>query len=429
MAAFDIQHRRQAEDREFFEWLSGIEKRAIIPLKWAILLISLIIWLWSTGWVLPATPVFMMFFLYMMFNLAQSYFFYLNRVSPAQIKPFCYVSYLVDILFVTALMYFDAQLGRTDFQSDYYVFYFLLILRGFGIFRSPKENIFISLIISVLFVFSINLQPRSVQVLGDRLFYFRFFMIWVVTFMAWFIVDIINRQKTELIGVRERLLRAEHLANVGELSATLAHEINNPMGIISAYSEFLMRKLPEGSEQREDLEVIVKETQRCKHILKELMDYSKPTMEEVKKVDLTRLNDEVLALLFASEKDSRFEVQKFYDAGTPLVLGDGGQIKQALINLYMNARQAMPDGGMIRVRVGHESGDAGQVVVEIEDSGCGIPRDLIKKIFDPFVTGRKDGTGLGLYITRQIMEAHRGRISIESKKDHGTLVRLTFPAA
>lgn len=429
MLTANIQSRLRTEEREYFEWLRGIEKRAIIPLKWAILVISLAIWLWSSGLVLPSTPVFMMFFFYMIFNIAQSYFFYLNRVSPSQIKPFCYISYIVDIIFVTALIYFDAKYQRTGFQSDFYVFYFLLILRGFGIFRSPKENIVISIVISILFVFSLHMQPSEVEVLGDRLFYFRFFMIWVVTFMAWFIVDIINRQKMELIGVRERLLKTEHLANVGELAATLAHEINNPMGIISAYSEYMMRKIPESSEQREDFEVILKEAQRCKRILKELMDYSKPTMDEINKLDLRPLNDEVITLLFNTDKEAKYTIEKNYDSNLPLMLGDGGQVKQALINIYMNARQAMPDGGEITVTMKQAAGGDKSIIIQIDDNGPGIPRDLIDKVFDPFVSGRKDGTGLGLYITRQIVEAHRGKIAIEKHKDKGTRIIITFPQA
>lgn len=429
MLTANIQHRLRTEEREFFEWLRGIEKRAIIPLKWAILVISLAIWLWSTGLVLPDTPVFMMFFFYMVFNITQSYFFYFNRVSPAQIKPFCYISYIVDIIFVTALIYFDAKFLRTGFQSDFYVFYFLLILRGFGLFRSPKENILISIIISILFFFSLHIQSGELAMLGDRLFLFRFFMIWVVTFMAWFIVDIINRQKTELIGVRERLLKTEHLANVGELAATLAHEINNPMGIISAYSEFMMRKIPESSEQREDLEVIINEAHRCKRILKELMDYSKPTMDEIGKTDLRPLNDDVLALLFKPDKDAKFTIEKQYDPAVKPILGDSSQIKQALVNIYMNSRQAMPDGGAITVAIKPAGPDNKNITIQIDDDGPGISRDIMDKVFDPFVTGRKDGTGLGLYITRQIVEAHRGTIAVEKNRDKGTTIIITFPAA
>ena len=129
------------EDQEYLKWLTRIECSAIIPLKWAILVVSLVVWFWSANFTLPLPEIFLLFLLYMMFNIAQSYFFYAGRVTPRQIKPFCYVSYFIDIIFITLLIYLDTtRYGGRNVQSDFYILYFLMILRGFALFRTAGKE-------------------------------------------------------------------------------------------------------------------------------------------------------------------------------------------------------------------------------------------------------------------------------------------------
>ena len=136
------------EEREYLNWLTWIECRAIIPLKWIILIISLMVWSWSTQFTLPSTEVFMIFFLYAMFNVAQSYFFYAHRVTLQQVRPFCYVSYFIDIAFVTLLIYLDTtRYYGHNVQSDFYILNFLMILRGFALFRHSRQALFMSILI------------------------------------------------------------------------------------------------------------------------------------------------------------------------------------------------------------------------------------------------------------------------------------------
>lgn len=415
------------EEREYLLWLKHVEGRAILLLKWIMLIVTLVIWLWSTGFAAPATEIFMLFFLYAMFNVAQTYFFHFSRVQLNQIKGFCYASYFVDVLFVTALVYFDTShyVGRT-MQSDFYILYFLLILRGFALFRTARENLLMNLLICVLFILSVRLQERSVNLLGSGMA-LKFALIWMVILMSWFIVEIINKQKAELLKARERLIRSEQMATLGELAAGVAHEINNPIGIISAYSEYLLKNAGKKNPLSEDYEIIHKEAMRCERIVSDLLNFATPSVKEIAECDIRQLNDEVVKFLFHEKEDGRIQVEKHYASNIPMVLADPVQLKQALLNIYLNARQAIEGEGMIDVTIEPSSKDENSVWLAIGDTGKGIDEDDLERVFEPFFTRKKGGTGLGLTITQRIIEAHQGRIVIKRRKPRGTLVEILLP--
>ena len=139
------------EDREYLNWLTRIECRAIIPLKWTILVVGLAVWFWSTHFSLPSTEVFMLFFLYAMFNIAQSYFFYARRVTLVQVKPFCYISYSIDIAFVTLLIYLDTtRYYGSNVQSDFYILYFFQIIFWMNFFILFSRDVSISKLLPVI---------------------------------------------------------------------------------------------------------------------------------------------------------------------------------------------------------------------------------------------------------------------------------------
>ncbi len=234
------------EERDYADWLLRIEASAIQPLKWIMLAVCLTMWLWAARWTLPPLHVFTLFFLYMMLALVGACFLRARRIPPAQVKPFVIVSYAVDLLFVTLLILFDItrQWSAGERQSEYYLLYFLVVLRGFAIFRSPRAHLVMSVLISILFVASVALQEHTVRFLAERAFLLRFALIWLVILLAWFIIEILHQQQRETMRVRERLLRSENLARLGEVAAGVAHELNNPLGVISAYSEFLLRAAP-----------------------------------------------------------------------------------------------------------------------------------------------------------------------------------------
>ena len=206
------------QEQEYRQGLYRLERHAIIPLKWCVLSVTFFLWMSVIG--REITPaVFGLFLVYFLTNLALSYFFYMNRVPSGQIRPFTLVSYLLDVTFVTLLIYFDISTLGTQTNHNFYLLYFLLVMRGFALFKTIKETIFVNLLISVLYIITFYLRYTGFSFLFDAEFAVSLILIWLVIMMSWFIVMIITRQKMELLEVHERLLRAESLARVGELAA------------------------------------------------------------------------------------------------------------------------------------------------------------------------------------------------------------------
>lgn len=416
------------EQKDYTIWLKGVEARAIIPLKWGLLFITLLIWLWYHRWSIPTTEVFMLFFLYGIFNLGQSYFFYFNRLYQYQIKPFCFTSYFVDILFVYFLIYLDSA---KKLESDFYILYFLLILRGFAIFRTRLQNVVVSIVISILFIMSFRMQRESFDFLTDRSFALKLALIWMVILMSWFIMEVINRQNEEMMKVKERLLTSQHLATVGELAAGVAHEINNPIGIIAAYSEYLLKNTKDNDTLREDFEIINKEAMRCEKIVSELLNLSNPKVREIASVSITSLCDEVLVFLFHDKEKREIKLEKNYQSDLPKIFADPIQMKQAFLNILLNACQAVKgqDNAEIKIKISRHDKKENFIQILIEDNGPGINPSIVEKVFEPFVTLRKGGTGLGLSITRRIVDAHGGEIKIYTTKSKGTTVEILLPVS
>lgn len=419
------------QEKEYRQSLYRLERRAIIPLKWAILAVTMVLWIWIIGRP-PSVPVFSLFFLYFSFNCAQTYFFYLSEVTTNQIKPLTLISYLVDVVFVSMLIYFD--LTKTYFgpeiHPDFYLLYFLLVMRGFGLFKTLAETIFVNALISVIYILVFYLQRPDFTFLFETKFSVSFILIWLVVLMAWFIVTVITKQKMELLEVHDRLLRADNLSRVGELAAGVAHEINNPIGIIAATAEYLKMRTEPGDDRIEDIDAIYKEAMRCKDIVQEMLTYANPRPAGLAQIEPQSLNDEVLHFVFPKNRSGRFEVIREYDNDPPIFTADPNLIKQALLNLYINAKQAVPDGrpGRIVSRI-LSQGRGRKVSFEVQDNGLGIDLDDIDHIFEPFFTRKAHGTGLGLAVTQQIVEKFSGMIAVRPAEGGGTIFCITFPAA
>ncbi|MEI7635498.1 MAG: ATP-binding protein [bacterium] len=419
------------EEREFLIWLRGIEKRAILPLKWVILLIAVVFWVLShPNYYPPPVDVFALFTVYLMCALGESYFLWFSAISLTQTRRFCVVSYCLDVAFVTILIYLDARKypAIDGPATDFYIFYFLLILRGFALFRTARENLLANSVIGVIFILTLLWQDTSLFTYSSRNTLIRIVFIWLVIMLSWFIVEIINRQKAEIMRARERLIRSENFVILGELAAGVAHEINNPIGIITAYAEFLKKNAPGDDPRRDDFDVILKESRRCKCIVEELLDYATPRPHSIEKTDLRAVNDEVLDFLFHHSSEDHVDVIRNYPSTLPLVGIDTNQFKQALLNVFLNARQSIEGRELPRFKVSiRDEERRGGIGLAYEDNGCGVSPAELKKVFDPFFTTRPGGTGLGLAITKRIVENHGGQISIDSTENAGTVVRIFLP--
>jgi signal transduction histidine kinase len=224
--------------------------------------------------------------------------------------------------------------------------------------------------------------------------------------------------------------RSERLAALGQLSAGLAHEIRNPLGVIKGSAEMLAQKVESSNEiAREMADYILTEANRLSALVTQFLNFARPLHAELHPADVTGLLDRVLKKVGDQWKGKPVQVERAYASALPLVPLDESLCEQAFINLVQNAHEAMEErGGVLRVAVttASQNGKKG-VVVRITDTGPGIPDDIREEIFNPFVTTKKTGVGLGLSIVSQIIDGHHGAIRVEKGPAGGASFVIFFP--
>lgn len=239
--------------------------------------------------------------------------------------------------------------------------------------------------------------------------------------------------------IEEQLWQSEKLASVGQLAAGVAHELGNPIGIIKSCAEYLQNRLRKQLPQdvakepfQEEVEVITSEAERCQRILQELLSYSSQEAVALEALDIQDIINRAKGLISYKVPVERIQL-KVEECSRPLwVMADTNLLIQALVNILLNAIQSIEDRGQIIMRCRLEQkppDDVERVVVEIEDTGCGISPEHLKHIFEPFYTTREEGTGLGLAITQRIMERLGGTIEMESEVGRGSRFRLLLQQA
>lgn len=416
---------------ELSRWLLDNERKAILPFKFVLLSSTFLLWMWQAGWMLPPAECFAVFNVYFLLLLGEAYLVLMGRVTIREARALCFTSFFLDVMFISALIYCDAVFGpRTHGGgiSDFYYFYFVLVMRGYSLSTSRVFNFTINLLIALIFVASFALTERSFGFIVSQTFLIRLGLLWMIILMSWFIVGLIIQQTAELMATRERLVKTQHLADLGEMAAVVAHEVNNPIGVISANAEFLMRQAGEESEQYEDFRVIRDESQRCKQIIADLLSYARPSRNVTAlPTDMAALCREVIDFAFRQQDDGltiTFEA----DDDAPLALIDPATARQALLNVLLNARQVVSDKeGIVETRV---TRSRGMVEVTVADNGPGISPEDAARAFEPFFTRRSGGTGLGLAVTRRVIEGQGGHVSIGPREDgEGAVVRLRLPVA
>ncbi len=232
----------------------------------------------------------------------------------------------------------------------------------------------------------------------------------------------------------EQLIRAERLASIGELAASVAHEIKNPLAGISGAIQVLAEDFPPDDPRRHITDQVLQQSERMDKTIRDLLHYAQPLPSALSLVDINEILDRSLFITLPNPDQGNIRVHKQCQTGIPRVTWDSKHLEQVLINLILNALQAMPRGGDLTLRTalrdGRAAGGGGEdrtIEVEVEDTGPGIPPEIREKIFSPFYTTRTRGTGLGLSITRKILEQHGGSISFSSREGQGTTFRVRIP--
>ncbi len=221
-------------------------------------------------------------------------------------------------------------------------------------------------------------------------------------------------------------LQTEKLSALGRMAAGIAHEINNPLAGILLFSTNLLKKAPPEGPLREGLEIIIQETLRCKTIIQELLEFSRPSEP---KAFLTNVNKVIVKSLHLLENEFRLHhirVEMNLTKQLPDVLIDENQVEQILVNLLLNAIQAIEGQGTVTVR-SYVTSDRKNVAIDVADTGCGIPPENMSKIFEPFFSTKPKGTGLGLAVTYGIVQKHGGKIYALSEPNQGTRFIIEFP--
>ncbi len=231
--------------------------------------------------------------------------------------------------------------------------------------------------------------------------------------------------KSHILQYNQLATKVDRMSSLGRMAAGIAHEINNPLTGILLYSSNLSKKAEPGP-CREGLEIIMQETQRCKKIIQGLLDFSREKKPQKILANMNKVIEKSLALMDNELFIRRIKVVRDLDYEIRSFFLDPDQLEQVLVNLLFNAVHAVNEKGVITIR-SKTSEDGKSVVVEVEDNGCGIHKDNLKKIFEPFYTTRSSGTGLGLSVSYGIITNHQGRIKINSELGIGTLITLTLP--
>jgi len=229
---------------------------------------------------------------------------------------------------------------------------------------------------------------------------------------------------TDRLQLQQQLREVEQLTGIGQMAANVAHEIRNPLIAVGGFARQLHEEMDPDDPRREHTRVILEEVTRLEQILREQLTLERHLQPVLRPVDVNQIIKDVRKLVSHGILSSGVRLVGDLGEGLPVTMGDANQLKQAFLNIINNAIQSMPEGGTVTVK----TQQLGQhILVTITDTGHGIPEEVMDKLFVPFFTTRKTGSGLGLAVTRRIIENHGGRIDIESGVGRGTSFIITLP--
>jgi len=243
----------------------------------------------------------------------------------------------------------------------------------------------------------------------------------------------VEERSKELLAARAEVAQGEKLASIGVLAAGIAHELNNPLTGVLTFTSLMRKKVVEGSEDAEDLDLVIRETKRCASIIKRLLDFAREKVPVKGFFNLNQVVEDTVRFVERPASLQKIGITMALDEALPQIWGDADLIKQVVMNILVNAQQAIQGAGSVVVttRTTQEALEKHGPMVElaIKDTGCGIPEANMQRIFDPFFTSKEvgKGTGLGLSVSYGIVKAHGGEIKVESAVGQGTTFRILLP--
>lgn len=238
----------------------------------------------------------------------------------------------------------------------------------------------------------------------------------------------VEERTKELREMQAHLIQSEKLASLGKLAAGVAHEINNPLGGILIYSHLILEDISKDSPYHDNLRKIVKETTRCKEIVKGLLEFARPKEPETSIVNINDVVEKALSIMETKTLFQNIKIKKKYSSSLPKITADSAQLQQVFINIILNAAEAMDGNGSLTLETGINS-EENQIYIRFQDTGPGIPEEVKNRLFEPFFTTKEvgKGTGLGLAISYSFIRKHNGNIEVKSKMDEGSTFIVKLP--
>jgi signal transduction histidine kinase len=422
---------------EYLAWMADIERKAVIPSKWTLFITSYFLAgiQWGSFFIPPL--IFSLLVLYGLSNIFYSYIYYFRRYQRREILSLSYLSLAVDIVVVTLLIFLTGrQESHGTLRSDFYLLYFLVILRGIVLFPNKTMSVIINLVISLLYIFTLVSTEQNLLFISSYEFVSKFILIWAVMLISWFILEIVRSQREKIQAdfdqmrtMEEVMIRNEKLASMGEIAAGIAHEINNPVGIITASTDYLLKNNELTPAQRESLGVIQVEASRCKKIIYQLVQLTSPTANAVEPVDVNGIIGDTIMEIQQLQCEKKIRIQTRLEPDLPPIIANPSLLQRAIYNLMRNACEAMqlPGGEMSITTALLETNLGPEVEIRIQDTGVGIPSENLSQIFTPFYTTKSGNLGLGLAVTHRIIDWHKGTITIDSQPGIGTSFIIRLP--
>ncbi|HDL53618.1 MAG TPA: PAS domain-containing sensor histidine kinase, partial [Proteobacteria bacterium] len=239
---------------------------------------------------------------------------------------------------------------------------------------------------------------------------------------------VIFQDLTELRHLEEKLKKAEKLTALGQMAASIAHEVRNPLASMSGSIQILKDSLHVEDENRKLMDIVLRETGRLDYLVGDFLTYARPPTPHFQDVDLRTIIEETVRFFQSSPESASVDIDLDLPAGPAVLSVDSSQIRQILINLLKNSVDSITGSGRIGIALKREEGKSGlETILLLSDDGSGISEDILPVLFEPFKTTKERGSGLGLAIVYQLVEAHQGRIEVQSREGVGTVISISLP--
>jgi len=393
------------------------------------ILVAVVIIQSSTSDFLPVVPFYYIVLLAYLLSLIYLGFYLWSKQYSAQ----AYVQTIVDLLLITGLVYISGGLS-----GSLYVLYVFSVI-GASIVLGNRAAYLTAGLSAILFGLLVDglyfgiipyFSPDQYRERSLGLVLFTIFLAWSVIFLIAFLANYLasglRRAREELLLAQKELEIKERLATAGRFSAQLAHEVRNPLAAISGAVQVLRGELSLEAEQRELMDIVVKESERVSQSIEQFLDLASPGRQVFSWINLPEILEETLALLRASgQLDGRHTLAGNYSSAKVDYYGSPNQFKQVFWNLAKNAARAMPDGGTLTVDFLQDKKKG--VRVRFADTGRGLTEEEKQRLFEPFFSRFENGHGLGLVVVRSIVSDYDGRIEVRSEPLKGTEIHLVFP--